>query len=234
MNAPARRGLFISFEGGEGGGKTTQIALLADALRADGTPVLTTREPGGTKLGGKLRQILLGPSEDGRVAPAAEALLFAADRAQHVETVIRPALDAGTTVITDRYVDSSLAYQGAGNGHDVDQIAALSRYATGGLMPDITFLLDLDPVIGLARAGARATPDAIESLDIGFHLRLRRKFLDLAAADANRFVIIDTAAGVNEVAAHIKDTVHTRAVSHDDRWLTSVDDAFRDDSGGRR
>ena len=142
-------GLFVAFEGGEGVGKSTQIALAAAWLRAQGHQVVETREPGGTPLGQELRRLVLDPA--GHVTPRSEALIYAADRAHHVDTVIRPALAAGQVVLTDRYIDSTLAYQGAGRGLSVPEARVITDWATAGLLPDLTVLLDLDPRVGLER-----------------------------------------------------------------------------------
>jgi dTMP kinase len=193
-------GLFVAFEGGEGVGKSTQIGLAAEWLRSLGREVLETREPGGTPLGVELRRLVLDP--DGHISPRAEALLYAADRAQHVDHVIAPALDAGTVVLTDRYVDSTLAYQGAGRGLDA---RAVTEWATGGLTPRLTVLLDLDPVLGLARAGARGVrPDRLESADVAFHLAVRDGFRALAAAEPERYLVLDASEPPEAVAAAVR------------------------------
>jgi len=180
-------GLFVAFEGGEGVGKSTQITRAATWLRARGRAVVETREPGGTPLGLELRRLVLDPA--GHVTPRAEALLYAADRAHHVDTVIRPALAEGTVVLTDRYVDSTLAYQGAGRG--LDDARTVTEWATGGLLPDLTVLLDLDPRIGLARAGARSSFDRLESAALEFHEKVRDGFLALAAEAPARYLVLD-------------------------------------------
>lgn len=199
-------GLFVAFEGGEGVGKSTQIATAATWLRERGHHVVETREPGGTPLGGELRRLLLDP--DGHVVPRAEALLYAADRAQHVESVIRPALAAGHIVLTDRYVDSTLAYQGAGRG--LPDTRLVTSWATGGLVPELTVLLDLDPSIGLRRAGARATPDRLEAASLAFHQAVREGFLALAAEAPERYVVIDAAADPDVVAVAVREAIAAR------------------------
>jgi dTMP kinase len=195
---PSYTGLFLALEGGEGAGKSTQSRLLVDWLQATGREVVLTREPGATAVGQQIRSVLLDPMTGG-ISPRAEAMLYAADRAQHVAQVILPALERGAVVVTDRYVDSSLAYQGAGRELDLPEVARLSRWATGGLRPDLTLLLDVDPIVGLARiAGA---PDRIESESLSFHQRVRQGFLDLAAADPDRYLVLtasDPAAAVHE------------------------------------
>jgi dTMP kinase len=194
-------GLFLAFEGGEGAGKSTQLVLAAQWLRAQGRSVVETREPGGTALGATLRTLLLDPSSE--VTPRAETLLYGADRAQHVETVIRPALAAGQDVLTDRYLDSTLAYQGAGRGLG-DDARVVTSWATGGLLPTMTVLLDLDPVVGLARAGRRAAPDRLEADSLAFHQAVRQGFLDLAAADPGRYLVLDATAEASAIAAQMR------------------------------
>jgi dTMP kinase len=193
--------LFVAFEGGEGVGKSTQIRLAAQWLRSVGREVIETREPGGTPLGAELRRLVLDP--DGQVSPRAEALLYAADRAQHVEHVIAPALAAGAVVLTDRYVDSTLAYQGAGRG--LGDARVLTEWATGGLTPQLTVLLDLDPEVGLARAGARGVrPDRLESADLAFHHAVRDGFRALAATDPERYLVLDAGRSPEAVAAAVR------------------------------
>jgi len=182
-------GFFVAFEGGEGTGKSTQIARAAAWLRGRGRDVLETREPGGTPLGAELRRLVLDPA--GHVTPRAETLLYAADRAHHVDTMIRPALAAGQVVLTDRYLDSTLAYQGAGRG--LDDARTVTAWATGGLLPDLTVLLDLDPRVGLARAGARSSFDRLEAAALEFHEAVRAGFLALAAEAPQRYVVLDAA-----------------------------------------
>jgi dTMP kinase len=199
-------GLFVAFEGGEGVGKSTQITRAATWLRELGHGVVETREPGGTPLGTELRRLLLDP--DGQVTARAEALLYAADRAQHVETVVRPALDAGRVVLTDRYIDSTLAYQGAGRG--LDDTRLVIDWATGGLLPDLTVLLDLDPTVGLRRAGARARPDRLEAASLAFHQAVRDGFLALAAQAPERYAVLDAAADPDAVAAAVRQSIAAR------------------------
>jgi dTMP kinase len=193
-------GLFVAFEGGEGVGKSTQIARAAAWLRQQGRDVLETREPGGTPLGVELRRLVLDPA--GHVTPRAETLLYAADRAHHVDTVIRPALTAGRIVITDRYVDSTLAYQGAGRG--LDDARMVTTWATGVLVPDLTVLLDLDPREGLARAGARSSLDRLEAAALEFHEAVRAGFLALAAAAPERYVVLDAAEPPDALAEQVR------------------------------
>jgi len=189
--------MFITFEGVEGSGKSTQIALAKDWLEAQGHEALATRQPGGCPLGLELRRILLD-ARTTRLDPTAELFMYLADRAQHVAQVIRPALDAGRAVLCDRYHDSTVAYQGFGRGLDVQALLDLGRMATGGLAPDRTVLLDLDPEQGLARArsrnqsaGASVSEGRFEALDLGFHRRVRQGFLDLAGREPHRFAVVD-------------------------------------------
>lgn len=195
-------GLFITLEGGDGAGKTTQAELLGGWLAERGFEVVRTREPGGTPLGSALRQLLLHGEAAGitDVAPRAEALLYAADRAQHVAEVVRPALERGAAVVQDRYVDSSLAYQGAGRPLDPVEIRNLSEWATGGLWPHLTVLLDVSPELAAERrAAAGDTADRLESEAAEFHRRVREGFLALAGAEPDRFLVLDAARPVDEL-----------------------------------
>jgi dTMP kinase len=197
-------GRFIVFEGGEGAGKSTQVARLAELLRRQGRDVVVTREPGATDVGAAIRGMLLDPGLRGlsMLTPRAEALLYAADRAHHVTTVVRPALERGSIVISDRYVDSSLAYQGAGRTLPVAELARLSEWATDGLKPDLVVLLDIDPAIGLARAYGRGDgADRLESEELAFHDRVRFAFQNPAAADPQRYVVLDADRPADELAA---------------------------------
>jgi dTMP kinase len=189
----------VALEGGEGTGKSTQGRLLAGHLERSGHSVLVTREPGGTPVGEAIRSLVLDPAT-GLLADRAEALLYAADRAHHVATVVRPALARGITVITDRYLDSSLAYQGAGRTLDRDEVEHLSQWATEGLLPDVTLVLDIDPEVGLVRAGR---PDRLEAEPMDFHRRVRQGFLDLVARDPSRYAVIDADRSIAEVAADV-------------------------------
>lgn len=198
-----RRGRLIAFEGVEGAGKSTQVELARQALEKAGYRVVTTREPGGTPAGEQVRSILLDPAStlDART----EALLFAAARAQLVAQVIGPALERGEVVLCDRYLHSSLAYQGAGRGLGVEAVAAINWFASAGLLPDLVVLLRIDPAEGLARG--RGSRDRIEAQDLRFHQRVARGFLDLAAADPERFVVVDAAAPPDRVAAAVRAAV---------------------------
>ncbi|MEU1885273.1 dTMP kinase [Micromonospora sp. WMMD987] len=194
-------GLFVVFEGGEGGGKSTQLETLAARLREQGRDVVVTREPGATVMGERIRAMVLEDSGADAPSPRAEALLYAADRAHHVATVVRPALIRGAVVISDRYVDSSLAYQGAGRTLPVEEVSWLSSWATGGLKPDLVVLLDIDPRTGLSRAAARNRgADRLEAESVAFHERVRYAFLDLAANDPKRYLVLDAARPIGEIA----------------------------------
>lgn len=195
-------GRFIALEGGEGSGKSTQVRLLADALGA-----VATFEPGHTAVGAAIRALLLDPATV-RLDDRAEALLMAADRAQHVREVIRPALDAGRHVVCDRYAASSVAYQGHGRGMDPTRIAELSAWATEGLVPDLTVLLDVTPEV----AGARidAAPDRFEAAGADFHHRVRAGYRAMADADPGGWVVIDGSESVDEVAAAVRSAVRER------------------------
>lgn len=199
----SEHGLFLCLEGGEGAGKSTQARLLADALRAEGREVVLTHEPGDTEVGKHVRQIVLDP-ETGRIAPRTEALLYAADKAEHVESVIRPALERGAVVLTDRYVDSTLAYQGAGRAVPVEELEKLARWATGDLRPHLTVLLDLDPTAGLGRFSGR---DRIEAESLDFHERVRAGFLELAARNPDRYLVVDATQPPEDIAAGVLDRV---------------------------
>ena len=206
MTAAGHPGLFITFEGGDGAGKTTQASLLEDWLTDAGRPVVRTREPGGTEVGTLIRDIVL--HHRGEVAPRAEALLYAADRAHHVETVVRPALERGDVVIQDRYLDSSIAYQGAGRVLGRDEVRDLSLWATAGLLPDLTVLLDLDPTVARQRLDADDKPfDRLEAERETFHVRVREEFLALAAAEPGRFLVLDATLPAAELTAAVRDRV---------------------------
>ncbi|MGN6331933.1 MAG: dTMP kinase [Motilibacteraceae bacterium] len=195
-------GFFVAFEGGEGAGKSTQVRQLAAWLQGKGHEVVLTREPGGTPLGQQVRALLLDPAS-GRIAERSEALLYAADRAHHVETLVRPGLARGAVVVTDRYVDSSLAYQGAGRALPVDDVAALSAWATGGLVPGLTVVLDVPPEIGLTRFAE--APDRLEAEPLEFHRRVREGFLALAARDPERYLVLDATLPPEQVAAAVRE-----------------------------
>ncbi|HEY8113645.1 MAG TPA: dTMP kinase, partial [Actinomycetes bacterium] len=199
--------LFIALEGGEGAGKSTQAKLLGDWLRSAGHQVVVTHEPGATVVGRQLRALLLDRAT-GSLSARGEALLYAADRAEHVSTVISPALERGAIVVTDRYVDSSIAYQGAGRELPIEDVARLSRWATGGLRPDLTVVLDLPPEIGLRRAGQSGL-DRLESETFEFHERVRERYLELAAADPRHYAVINAVASPEEVASAIRERIES-------------------------
>ncbi len=207
-----RRGLFITFEGIEGSGKSTQIGLLAERLRAERIAVTVTREPGGTELGRRLRAVLLEPGSP--VVPRAELLLYAADRAQHLADVIEPAIARGETVLCDRYLDATLAYQGYGRGLGVDAVLEVHRGDPPTRVPDRTVLLDLDPDRGLRRArgrdalsGSAATEGRFEGESIEFHRRVRAGYLELASRAPERIRIVPASGDPGEIAARVWESV---------------------------
>ncbi|PQZ85954.1 dTMP kinase [Arthrobacter sp. MYb227] len=204
---PKTAGRFIVFEGGDGAGKSTQAALLCEALRKNGHQVLQTREPGGTEIGEKLRSLVLDHGQ-GTVDARTEALMYAAARAAHVEQVIRPALDGGTMVICDRFVDSSLAYQGVGRALGEDAVRSINEFATGGLRPDLTVLLDVTPIAGRSRRtvgadGASVAEDRLESEPDEFHSRIRDAFLHFAKREPARYLVLDASQSIEELARAI-------------------------------
>ncbi len=199
----SRRGTWITLEGGDGSGKTTQADLLESWLSDAGHTVVRTREPGGSEVGQLIRDIVL--HHRGDIAPRAEALLYAADRAHHVATVVRPALERGDVVLQDRYLDSSVAYQGAGRVLDAAEVRDLSLWAAEGELPDLTVLLDLDPETARARLDSADKPfDRLEAEKAGFHGRVRDAFLVLAEAEPHRFLVIDAAREPQTIAADIR------------------------------
>ncbi|MDP9226794.1 MAG: dTMP kinase [Actinomycetota bacterium] len=204
----ARSGLFIVFEGGDGAGKSTQMEALVGWLRARGEDVVTTREPGGTAVGRRIRDVLLDPAS-GDMDPRTEALLYAADRAQHVAEVIKPALDEGKVVVSDRFIDSSLAYQGIARGLGLAEVYGINEWGIGGLYPDVVFYLKLDAAAGLARADGR--PDRIEGAGLDFHERVRDAYLDLAERYPSRFVVLDGALVPAEIHQQVVAAFEERA-----------------------
>ena len=205
ITGQAHKGIFIAFEGGEGSGKSTQAEMLKKYLVSVGENVIVTREPGGTVLGKQLRKILLDP-KTGAISPRAEALLYAADRANHVFSLIEPALERGDVVITDRYLDSSIAYQGAGRILLPSEVARISRWATESLTPNLTFILDLPAEIGLSRLDSI---DRLEQEPLAFHERVRREFLNLANIDPDRYFVVDATQSVEAIAQQIHERVST-------------------------
>ena len=201
-------GLFITLEGGDGSGKSTQSALLAEWLRSAGRTVVLSREPGGSDLGLELRHIIL--HRRGFIAPRAEALIYAADRAHNIATVVRPALESGAVVIQDRYIDSSVAYQGAGRVLDPAEVLSLSEWATENLWPDLTILLDLEVDVGRARLDAADKAfDRLEAEQAEFHTRVREAFLRIAASDQERVIRVDASLSVEEIAHRIRSRVES-------------------------
>jgi dTMP kinase len=199
-------GLFIAFEGGEGAGKSTQVRRLAEVLTAAGHEVVVTAEPGATPVGARLREVLLDRSSAG-LTPVAEAMLYAADRAQHTTDVLRPAIERGAIVITDRYVDSSIAYQSGGRELLESDVRRLSSLATGGLRPDVTVLLDIDPAVGIARAQRLGPADRLESEALEFHRRVRRCFLTLARHGRSQYVVINATSPPERIHAMVLERV---------------------------
>ena len=226
-NMPAfSQGLFVTFEGIDGTGKTTQITRVAQALRDQGREAVTTFEPGGTALGGQIRHMLLSFKETATVLPRTEALLFAADRAEHVDEVIRPALAQGKIVLCDRYVDSSLAYQGAGRELTVDQVDWLSAWATRGLWPDRTYLFDMDPAAAHARVtGSRAGKvDRLDAESLDFQRRTREGYLRLADQDPKRYIILDASQPVDDITKKILDDLTSLLVEGPHPTVATRDD----------
>lgn len=204
-----RAGVFIAFEGGDGAGKSTQAARLAEALESRGYTVLRTREPGGTPVGEKLRSLVLDHG-NGEIDAHTEALIFAASRAAHATQVIRPALARGEIVLTDRYIDSSVAYQGAGRNLGQDAVRSLNEWATSGLQPHLTVLLDVDPELGRHRRTAgQAAEDRLESEADEFHTRIRDAFLDLAAGRPASYLVLPARLPVDDLAGRILARVDT-------------------------
>lgn len=200
------RGVFITLEGPEGAGKSTQTPQLAAWLEQQGYEVVPTRNPGGTPIGAQIRQILLDPANRAMVS-LAELMLYAADRAQHVDQVVRPALEAGCVVLCDRFGDSTMAYQGYGRGLDRETIRRLNEMATGGLVPDLTLLLDLPVEAGLSRVARSRETDRLETEAIAFHQRLRAGYLELAQAEPGRFAVVDASQAPEVVQTQLREAV---------------------------
>lgn len=197
------KGLFITFEGGDGCGKTTQIKLLDEYLRNKGYKTLLTREPGAKGLGIKLREILL--NYDGEVSPTCESFLFLADRAQHIDCIIKPALKEGTIVLCDRHIDSTVAYQGYGRGLDIEQIRHLNNIATNGIKPDITIVLDVDVKTSQNRVGTEK--DRMESAGVEFFERVRNGFLEIAKQEPERVKVVDSTQTITEIHKEILELI---------------------------
>lgn len=197
------RGVFVAFEGGDGAGKSTQVRLLGEALDSHGLEVVLTREPGGTPAAEAMRHVVLTPDFAG-LDPRAEALLYAASRAEHVARLVQPALDRGAVVITDRYIDSSIAYQGVGRGLGPDVVGEINLWATRSLLPDLTVLLDVDSGAGLARV---AEPNRIEDEPEEFHATVRAAFLSLAQGDPGRYLVLPASRTREAIAAEVLDRV---------------------------
>ncbi len=208
-----QRGRFITFEGVDGSGKTTQFRMLAQWLRERGREVVETVEPGGTAIGRQIRKILLDPAS-ADIQPRAELLLYFASRAQNVDQVIRPALEAGQTVLCDRFTDSTLVYQGCGRGLDTEVVRDLDRIACRGLKPDVTFLIDIDPETSLMRAKRRnertgPSESRIDEEGAEFHERVRQGYLALAKAEPDRIMVIDGTVGIGEVGHQIREALRS-------------------------
>ena len=193
-------GVFVCFEGGEGAGKSTQSRLLQEWLEAAGHAVVLTFEPGDTEVGRKVRQIVLDPAT-GELSDRTEVLLYAADKAEHVDTIVMPGLEQGKVVITDRYVDSALAYQGSGRVQDLDEVERVNRWATRDLRPHLTVVLDLEPEHGFDRFDER---DRIEGESVEFHERVRAAFLRMAEADPDHYLVLDARAPLDEIAEAVR------------------------------
>lgn len=200
MAGDGARGLFVVFEGGDSVGKSTQVTFLVEWLRDRGHEVVVTFEPGDTRVGRQVRDLVLDPAT-GDVAPRAEALLYAADKAQHVHEVVAPALARGAIVVSDRYVDSMIAYQGAGRVLDAGEVARLGEWATAGLTPDLTVVLDVDPDRAVAH---KADKDRLESESADFHARVRQHFLALAAAAPERYLVLAGRGSREEIATAVR------------------------------
>lgn len=203
---------FITIEGPDGSGKSTQARLLADHLKDKGYEVLFTREPGGTEIGDQIRRVIMS-LDNKRMSPQAEFLLFSASRAQLVREVIQPKLAAGGVVVCDRFYDSSLAYQGYGHQLDLDQLRSVTRFVTGGLVPDLTLLLDLPSEVGLNRRKEAGLWNRLDDYDLAFHERVRDGYLRLAEAEPQRWVVIDATRSKAEIQSDMQEAVLSRLES---------------------
>ncbi|MFO8035881.1 MAG: dTMP kinase [Anaerolineales bacterium] len=204
-----KTGMFITFEGPEGSGKTAQLDPLADFLTGEGYVVRKTREPGGTPIGDQIRNTILDLKNTAMV-DRTEALLLQASRAQLVEEVIKPGLERGEVILCDRFADSTLAYQGFGHQNDLTPLREIIHYATGGLTPDLTILLDIDPAVGLKRRNQAGNLNRLDALDLGFHQRVRKGYLELAGSEPERWVVIDADRSFQDVLNHIQEVVLER------------------------
>lgn len=204
------KGLFITFEGADGCGKTTQIGLVAEFLKEKNIKFITTREPGATQLGKKLREILL--HHNGIVADECETFLYLADRAQHVQTLIKPSVAAGEIVLCDRFVDSTLAYQGYGRGIELERIKYLNNIATSALMPDLTIVFDVQSEVAQLRLGT--TKDRLEALGLEFHKKVRKGYLEIAANEPSRVKIVDANLKIDEVFLQVKKIIEEKIKLH--------------------
>ncbi len=204
------KGLFITFEGADGCGKTTQLMLLAKGLKAKGYDVVVTREPGAKGLGEKIREILL--NYDGEVSSRCEAFLFLADRAQHMDIIVRPAVEKGKIVLCDRHTDSTVAYQGYGRGLDIERINNLNNIATSGDKPDLTFVFDIDVETSMKRVGGQK--DRMESAGMEFFNRVRNGYLEIARQEPERVKVIDAAKSIDDIHKNVVDILKTFIVNH--------------------
>ena len=204
------KGLFITFEGADGCGKTTQLMLLAKGLKAKGYDVVVTREPGAKGLGEKIREILL--NYDGEVSSRCEAFLFLADRAQHMDIIVRPAVEKGKIVLCDRHTDSTVAYQGYGRGLDIERINNLNNIATSGDKPDLTFVFDIDVETSMKRVGGQK--DRMESAGMEFFNRVRNGYLEIARQEPERVKVIDAAKSIDDIHKNLVDILKTFIVNH--------------------
>ncbi len=205
------RGIFITFEGIEGSGKSTQIRELRDFLQASGHTVISTREPGGTPLADRIRDLLLSHHSE-KVSEKSEIFLYLASRSQHIASVVKPALYQGITVLCDRFFDATLAYQGYGRGLDIDFLHKLNRYATEGISPDLTILLDIPAETGIKRISQNPerTLDRLESENLSFHERVRRGYLQIASSEPERFMIVDGSSSQEKISHQIREEVTRR------------------------
>lgn len=204
------KGLFITFEGGEGTGKSTQIRLLAEFLKKNGQQVVVTREPGGLEISEEIREVLLKDRGQNPVTPLTETLLFLAARAEFYKLIIKPYLEAGKTVLCDRSYDSTLAYQGYGRGVDLDLINTLNKHVTAGIKPNLTVLLDIPPKLGIDRVKNRGELNRLDAESLEFHEKVNMGYLEIARKEPNRFVVINADCGINDIAKAIREELIKR------------------------